>query len=87
MADPGDETVALAEAVRELRQEIAALRAEQAAHACSCVHYHSYAYPALPPQPYVPPFTVACEPARLTVGAGTSVAAPVPQIQTFALSN
>jgi hypothetical protein len=53
----------LAEAVRELRAEVAAFRAERAAHhchGCGCRAWSYYPYP-LTPQPYPVPYTVTCD--------------------------
>jgi hypothetical protein len=80
-----DDRQALAAAVRELRQEVAALRTELAARNC-CVHYHWT--PAVPAQPYTPPYwqqpyTVTCEAPLTMYFATTGAAAGVPQIQTF----
>jgi hypothetical protein len=79
-----DEMTALAETVRELREEVARLRAGQAAHHCSCVHYHWAGYPAAPSvQPYTPPYTITCESPVFSTVTTTNV----PQYQTFTLSN
>ena len=61
MADKPTRTE-LAEAVRELRAEVAALRAERAGHhchGCGCAGW-AYFYP-LTPQPYPMPYQITCE--------------------------
>jgi hypothetical protein len=62
----------LAEAVRELREEVARLRAEQGAHACHACHCgHVCVVPVvIPPPPPLPP--VWTQPYQITC-AGSSV--------------
>jgi hypothetical protein len=60
----------LAEAVRELREEVAWLRAAQAAHGCHCGHLCISVPVVVPPPPPVPtwvqPYQVTCD--TTTVG-------------------
>jgi hypothetical protein len=52
----------IADTVRELRAELAQLRAERAVHhchGCSCVHM-TWTYPVVPP-PFTYPYVVTCE--------------------------
>jgi hypothetical protein len=65
----------LAEAVRELRAEVASLRAERAlhhCHGCGCAGWaYLYPYP-LTPQPYVMPYQITCETPPNVITTGTS---------------
>jgi hypothetical protein len=55
------EVAELAEAVRELRAQIAQQSAHHHCHGCTCLHWH---YSPLPPQPYYPvittPYVITC---------------------------
>ena len=96
-----DEIAELAEAVRELRdREVAAelaglraevekLRAERAAHQCTCAHLHWHTYPTIwgaPAAPY-PNYVVTCDADTTTITTATNMAAGVGSTYTLALGN
>lgn len=78
MTDGKPTRTELAEAVRELRAEVAALRAEHAVHHChGCWPWSYYPYP-LTPQPYPVQYQITCEtPLNLSTSGVTATTAVV----------
>lgn len=91
----GGEVAALSEAVRELRDEVAALRAGKAAHACHGCHCgHVCIHPWITVQPWTPTPTIAWTSRTATVPAAvagyiqtTVNAGAAPAAATLAIGN
>jgi hypothetical protein len=87
MADRKITRAELAEAVRELREEVARLRAEQA-HACHCGHVCITVPVVVPPPPppvplWVQPYQITCDTAGINPHPTTSVAAGCPPTVSY----